>query len=135
MRCIRSNISDTLCSLSTGGGFLTRKLYTDDEVHIFDQCRAYIINGLENVAPRPDLMDRSIALNLPTMPLGARRKEQAMNDQFAELHPRILGKLFEIVACALSGEQDPEFTADIRMADAAEWLLAAEPATDRTCSS
>jgi hypothetical protein len=49
-------LSDALCVLSTGGGFATRTLYTDDEESIFSFRRPVIINGIAEVAERGDLI-------------------------------------------------------------------------------
>src|SRR5207302_5469046 len=65
---MRGDISDALCALATGGGFGTRKLYTDDELQVFNFCRPFIINGIADFATRPDLVERAIILQLPTMP-------------------------------------------------------------------
>ncbi|MCP4446975.1 MAG: hypothetical protein GY811_16740 [Myxococcales bacterium] len=57
-------LSDALCRMSTGGGFATRKLYCDDEEVIFDAKRPLLLNGIEDFATRPDLLDRSIITHL-----------------------------------------------------------------------
>jgi hypothetical protein len=54
--------SDALCRLATGGGFSTRELYSDAEEMIFEVQRPVILNGIEEVATRGDLLDRSIIL-------------------------------------------------------------------------
>jgi hypothetical protein len=48
-------ISDTICRLSTGGGFSTRTLYSDQEETLFDAQRPIILNGIEDIVERPDL--------------------------------------------------------------------------------
>ena len=126
---IRSDLSDALCSLSTGGGFATRKLYTDDELQIFTESRPFILNGITGVASRPDLLERSISLKLPTMPQGQRKTEEDILKEFMEMRPRILGKLFEIVACGLKNALNTKTPTSVRMADSAKWIMAAEPAT------
>ncbi len=60
-------LSDALCRLSTGGGFATRTLYENDEETIFSAQRPVIITGIEEVATRGDLLDRSILVTLPTI--------------------------------------------------------------------
>src|SRR5262249_19798470 len=60
-------LSDALCRLSTGGGFSTRMLYCDDEECIFQAQRPAIVNGIAEVAERPDLLDRSLMVCLPTI--------------------------------------------------------------------
>jgi hypothetical protein len=52
-------ISDTLCRLSTGGGFAVRQLYTDQDEILFDVVRPVILNGIEEIITKPDLADRS----------------------------------------------------------------------------
>jgi hypothetical protein len=47
---IQQWLSDALCRLSTGGGFGTRQLYTDDEEILFDAKRPIILNGIDDIA-------------------------------------------------------------------------------------
>jgi hypothetical protein len=61
---IPSWLSDALCRLATGGGFSTRKLYTDDEEQLFNAQRPAVLNGIEDFVGRPDLADRTIFLTL-----------------------------------------------------------------------
>ena len=57
-------LSDALCRLATGGGFSTRKLYTDDEEQLFNAQRPTVLNGIEDFIDRPDLADRAVFLTL-----------------------------------------------------------------------
>ena len=41
------SMSDALCRLSTGGGFSSRALYTDDEEMLFDVQRPIMLNGID----------------------------------------------------------------------------------------
>jgi hypothetical protein len=60
-------LSDAVCRLATGGGFSTRELYTDNDEVLFDAQRPVILNGIEELATRGDLLDRSLVLHLPTI--------------------------------------------------------------------
>jgi hypothetical protein len=126
---MKSDISDALCMLATGGGMTFRKLYTDAERQVFNQVRAFIINGIGEFVHRPDLIERALLLSLPTMPEGARRTEGRILEEFRAALPGILGGLFDIAAVALKNERLVEPPSTVRMADAATWLQAAEPAT------
>jgi hypothetical protein len=64
---IPAQISDALCCIATGGGFGGRTLYTDDEQTIINVLRPVLLNGIEDIAERPDLIDRTIALTLPAI--------------------------------------------------------------------
>ena len=57
-------LSDALCRLATGGGFGTRQLYSDDEESLFEARRPVLLNGIEEVAVRGDLLDRSLIVTL-----------------------------------------------------------------------
>ena len=71
-------ISDTLCRLSTGGGFATRQLYTDQDEVLLNAIRPAILNGIEEVVNRPDLADRAIFLTLEPIPNDKRKLEAEM---------------------------------------------------------
>jgi len=92
-------LSDGLCRMSTGGGFGTRMLYTDDEERLFTATRPIILNGIGSVIRRPDLMDRSVFARLK--PIAKRRPKDELMTAFAEAKPRILGALFDILAHGL----------------------------------
>lgn len=127
---IKGDISDALCTLSTGGGRMTRKLYTDDEMAIFNEIRPFILNGIAAYATRPDLLDRSLSLSLEAMPEEKRRGEHYMREEFETLLPGIMHELFEIISCALRNFETTEEPKGVRMTDAARFLVAAEPATN-----
>ena len=63
------------------------------------------------------------------MPAGIRLTEKAINTRFEAILPGVLGCLFEIVSMALRRFDEVEPPTTFRMADAAQWLIAAEPAT------
>ena len=125
---IRPWLSDALCRLSTGGGFGTRELYSDDEEKLFSAMRPVLLNGITEVATRPDLLDRSILVTLPRIPEQDRRTESELWREFDMAKPRILGALLDAVSTALSNLDDVRLPCKPRMADFAVWGCAAEPA-------
>ena len=40
-------LSDALCRISTGGGFATRELYTNDEEYVINVARPIVMNGID----------------------------------------------------------------------------------------
>jgi hypothetical protein len=121
-------LSDALCRLSTGGGFSTRELYSNDEERIFDAQRPLLLNGIEELATRSDLLDRSLLITLPTIPPDRRRNEQELWQAFTEAKPQILGALLDAVAAALANLPTTRLDEKPRMADFALWVTAAESA-------
>ena len=121
-------LSDALCRLSTGGGLSTRELYTDAEETIFEAERPIILTGIEELATRGDLLDRSIVQDLPRIDSKERVTEAEFYEGFRAARPRILGALLNAVASALAHVGDVRLDRLPRMADFATWVVAAEPA-------
>jgi hypothetical protein len=121
-------LSDALCRLSTGGGFAIRELYTNTEETILDAQRPVILNGIDDLAIRQDLVDRAIVLNHPSIPESSRRPEGDLWDAFEEVRPGILGALCTAVATALARYSAIDLPRTPRMADFAKWVAAASPA-------
>jgi len=119
-------LSDAICRLATGGGFSTRQLYLDDEEIIFDAQRPVVINGIEELATRGDLLDRCLVLHLPEIPPEGRREEEEFWSEFEKARPRILGALLDAVSAALRNLPDVVLPEKPRMADFAVWVTAAE---------
>ena len=119
-------LSDALCRLSTGGGFGTRELYSDDEEKLFTAKRPVLLNGITDLATRSDLLDRSIVIHLPKIPEAQRQTEKQLWAEFERSKPRILGALLDAVSAALSNLDNVDLSCKPRMADFAEWACAAE---------
>ncbi|MCC6444309.1 MAG: bifunctional DNA primase/polymerase [Armatimonadetes bacterium] len=119
-------LSDALCRLSTGGGFATRELYSDDGEVVFQARRAVLLNGIEDLATRSDLADRALSVVLPPIPDGNRRTGDEVEALFHRAHPRILGALLDAVSAALRNRPRLRPQNLPRMADFALWVMAAE---------
>jgi hypothetical protein len=88
-------LSDTLCRLSSGGAFSTRRLFTDRDEILFTAARPVILNGIEDVITRADLTDRAILLTLAPIVERQRRLENALWQDFERARPRILGAFLD----------------------------------------
>jgi hypothetical protein len=123
---IRAWQSDCLCRVATGGGFSTRTLYENYEETIFNAQRPIIVNGIEEIATRADLLDRCLLLNLPRIDQTRRRPKQELDRDFELAKPRILGALLTAVVAALQNLESTKLAGLPRMADFAQWATAAE---------
>ena len=121
-------LSDSLCRLSTGGGFATRQLYTDQDEVLLDAIRPAILNGIEEVVNRPDLADRAVFLTLEPIPDDKRRLEAELWTAFETDRPRILGALLDAVVAGLKRLPEIRLQKLPRMADFAIWVTACETA-------
>jgi DNA polymerase-1 len=132
-------LSDTLCRLATGSGWATRELYTDVDEVLFEAMRPILLNGITDYIVAPDLLDRTIQLELPTIPKRNRRRERRCHpdeppgilDEFEAMRPRLLGALFEAVVGALRELPKVRLQGMPRMADFAIIGAAAEKATSQ----
>jgi hypothetical protein len=119
-------LSDTLCRLTSGGAFATRRLFTDQDEILFAAARPIILNGIEEVITRPDLADRAILLTLAPIAERQRRSETALWREFELARPRILGALLDAAAHGLQMLPQVRLRWLPRMADFALWVAACE---------
>jgi len=127
LSAIPPHLSDSLCCLATGGGFGTRELYTDDEEKLFNVKRPVVVNGIEDLVTRPDLLDRAVRLTLPAIADEDRRDEDTLWTEFDRVRPGVLGALLDAASRALRELPGLQLPGKPRMADFARWVTAAEP--------
>jgi hypothetical protein len=110
-------LSDALCRLATGGGFSTRRLYTDQDQILFSALRPTAVNGIGDVIARPDLLDRALIINLPPIPREERKLERVLEVEVEQMKPGILGALFSAVSAGLAKRDSVFLESKPRMAD------------------
>lgn len=120
-------LSDALCRICSGTGFSTRRLYTNNEEEIYKVKRPIILNGIDDIATRGDLLDRAIVLNLPAIPDSERRDERQFWKDFKQEQPYVLGALYSAMSTGLAAAK-PRLKELPRMADFAEWVTRCESA-------
>lgn len=123
---LSDSLSDSLSSLATEGGFVTRALFTDDDEARFKERRPIVANGIPDFVTRGDLADRSIKLVLQR--ITKRRYEASVLAEFEQVRPRVLGAMFNAVSEALRNRDGVVLDDPPRMADATRWVTAAESA-------
>jgi hypothetical protein len=121
-------LSDTLCRLTTGGAFSTRRLFTDQDEIVITAARPVILNGIEDIIARADLADRAILLMLAPIAERRRRPEHAIWREFEFARPHILGALLDAAAHGLRMLPRVRLKRMPRMADFALWATACESA-------
>jgi len=119
-------LSDTLCCVASGGGYATRTLYSDTDETLVEVARPILLTGIEPAATRGDLLDRSIIVTLPAP--DEHVPEAELWDRLAAIEGRVLGALLDAASAALRHRSETRAPGDLRMADAARWISAAEPA-------
>jgi hypothetical protein len=118
-------LSDAFSRVSTGGGFGARALYTDDEEKRFDAMRPIIVNGIEDLASRGDLLDRAIIVTLQPIEDEDRKEESELEADFLKAWPKLLGAVLDATVTALANVGSTKIDRLPRMADFAVWAVAA----------
>ena len=118
---INEESSDTLCRAITGSGIQQRKLFTnaDDTIFMFKRCLA--INGINNVATRSDLLDRSLLVELERISETDRRELADIQAAFERDRPSMLGGILDTLVQAMKIFPSVRLASLPRMADFARW--------------
>ena len=91
-------LADDFCRLSTGGTLAKRTLYSDRDETVLKARRPIIINGISQPSIRPDLMQRSVVLNLPPLDKSNRIHPRALENSFKTNYEIIFGCLMNLTA-------------------------------------
>ena len=123
---INQSQSDYLCRAVTGDGYSARALYTDNEEFMLKFQRVIVLNGINICAISPDILDRSIIVELDRIPSEQRKTEDLLNEKYKRALPGILGGVLDILskAVALYPEVKGKLKNLPRMADFAMWGFA-----------
>ena len=114
-------LSDTLCRAVTGDGQSKRRLYTDEGDVIFAFRRCILLNGINSVASRADLLDRSVLLECQPIADHQRMPECVFWKRFEATQRRIVGAMFNTLSRAMRLKDGLHLPRLPRMADFAEW--------------
>ncbi len=123
---VGSDTSDAICRLATGGGYGTRRLYTDTEETLIEVSRPVALNGISELVTQGDLLDRSFVLYLPSIDGALRVSEAELKRGFEADLPLILGGLYDAMAASLRNRGTVKLASQPRMLDVAIQVTAAE---------
>lgn len=121
---LSAKFSDILCAAITGSKEVKRKLYSDCDQVILNLHNLVVINGIDIVPHRSDLLDRSLLFELRPIPKSARRTDSEFWGAFNAEKPRILGAIFDTLSKAMGILPTLTFTSLERMADAHKEMTA-----------
>ncbi|MBW4460674.1 MAG: hypothetical protein KME47_10615 [Nodosilinea sp. WJT8-NPBG4] len=122
--------SDALCRICTGGGFLTRALYENEEETVFEFNRPQIVTGIDSLASRGDLLERSLLVELRTIDESQRLTDEELTAKLERARGLIFGALLTALSKTLKVLPTVEVDRLPRMADFAKFAIAAETALD-----
>ncbi len=93
--------SDIFCKAVTGAGSSKRMLYSDDDDVVYNFRRCIMLNGINVVARKPDLLDRALMIQLERIPSNKRRKESDLLESLESIKPQLLGHIIDILVQVL----------------------------------
>ncbi|MFK4896685.1 hypothetical protein ACI1TH_07155 [Lactococcus petauri] len=128
-KALTPEISDLLCCIATNSASARRSLYTNSDLTIFKLGASLILNGIDELATRADLLDRSIIINLE--PVSNRERETVLRTNFEQERAEITGALLNIISYSLAHIEDSNFKSNLfRFTDLGTIMDAASPALD-----
>jgi hypothetical protein len=122
MTSIKKWLSDLICSVITGSGFESRKLYSNQGIvnMVLKSCVA--VGSVNRVFTEPDALTRLIVQEFLEVNNEDVETEDVITDKFEEIRPQILGCIFDILSKAIVVKHRiaGKYTLG-RMADVLEW--------------
>ncbi|MCK4415190.1 MAG: hypothetical protein KAY32_16785 [Candidatus Eisenbacteria sp.] len=118
-------LSDALCRAVTGEGWSKRTLYTDEDATVLEYRGLVGLSGINLVADRADLLDRSLIVELDALAPDRRMEERQLWADFEVARPQIFGGLLDALSRAMQVEPGIRLHSHPRMADFARWGTAA----------
>ena len=87
---------DAFCIVATGGGYATRKFYTNNEEVVIQAKNPIVVNAISAVITAQDLIDRAITVELPI--IKERTEITELRRAFEQERAAILGGLLDIMS-------------------------------------
>ncbi len=125
---IRKSFSDLLCTIATGTSHITRKHYTNKEMSVISMKRPVILNGIEDIASRDDLVRRSVILELLRIEDGSISDDAEVMSNFRKDVPAIFGALCTGLMTALKNIDTVQINNITSMSRFCRWSGASMPA-------
>lgn len=116
--------SDMLCTAVTGGNYMKRTPFSDQDDTVFSYKGCMVLTGVHLVAEEPDLLDRSVLFELQKIDKTQRKAEKEFWVAFKTERPQILGWIFDTLAEALRIFPSITLGSAPRMADFYKWGIA-----------
>ena len=114
-------LSDEACKAVTGVGSTKRKLYSDDDDIVYEYRRCLGFNGINLGLTEPDILDRSMMIELQRIRREYTKQDSEIMAEFLELRPKLLGFVFDTLVKALEIKPTIKLNDLPRMADFAIW--------------
>lgn len=99
---LKNSFSDILCAAITGSKDTKRQLFKDADLVILSLHNAIVLNGINIIPPKSDLLERSLVFELRPIPAEKRKTDAELWAAFKRDKPAILGAMFDTLAKAIA---------------------------------
>ena len=127
---LSDDISDVLCAATTGTTVTKRKLFTDIDMMILTLKNIIVLNGIDIVPKKADLLERSLLFELEKITPDRRMTDKKFWSNFKEKRAEILGAIFDTISKALAIKETLQLKETHRMSDAYTDMCAISLALD-----
>lgn len=117
-RKLSDDFSDILCAATTETTVTKRKLFTDIDMMILKLKNIIILNGIDIVPKKTDLLERSLLFELEKITPDRRMTDKKFWSNFKEKRAEILGAIFDTISKALAIKETLDLKETHRMSDA-----------------
>lgn len=121
--------SDLLCIVSTGGVMTQRRLYSNSDEIIVDLKKVVILNGIDEISKRQDLVSRTIFIETPRLKPEDKKSENDIWTAFKKDYPYILGSIVNAVSIGLKNK-GKDISSYARMIDFGRFVADCSEALD-----
>lgn len=94
----KTELSDRLAKIATGGGIRPRQLYSDNATVPMFVCNPILTTSIEVPARRPDLVDRMLTVNLQRVPEDKRTPSKVLEQRYLEDAPKIFAGICVLIS-------------------------------------
>lgn len=121
---LSTTFSNILCAAITGSTEMKRKLYSTNDPVVLNLHNLVIINGVDVVPRKSDLIDRALYFELKPIQKAQRKTDAEIWDRFNKDKPKILGAMFDTLSKAMGILPTLKMDESYRMADAHQQMVA-----------
>ena len=99
---LSKDVSDILCTAITGSTIAKRKLFTTNELGVYELHNVVLMNGVDVTPSQSDLASRCLLFKLLPIKEEDRRTDEELNASFEQDLPEILGAIFNALSGAMT---------------------------------
>ena len=114
-------LSEEICKSVTGTGHTKRVHYTNDDDFVYEHRRCLGLNEINVALTKPDVLDRSISMELEDIDEDKRRKEADLWSEFEKIKPQAFAYILDVIVRAMKIKETLNLKKLPRLADFAEW--------------